>query len=403
MNCIIISESASFPWGMAATSRVRMLAKGLIFQQNKVRYVGLKGAGAAYSNHRTRNGSFENIDYHYPGLFTVRSNNWFLRRIDDFTSKWMALVYVIYLKIKGKLDVGIIYTRNPGVLFFWTKVLHYLKTPVLLELCEWPLANVRTNGKDITQAKKFCIDGISIVDGVLPISVYIEEEVRRIGMNIGTSIPSFRIPILIDPSSFRDSQLYNEVRYPYLLYSGFIKYTEIARLIVDIMANLNERKIEIKILFTGGGKPEEFNKLKEYASEKNVLSSFEFTGYIDEPHLIRLMKNAVALLAPIPDDLQSKARFPTKLGYYLASGRPVITTPYGEISKYLKDGENAYMAAGFSGEKVAERIKFVLSNPETASNVGKKGAETAMKYFNYATAMRGINEFMIRCKKAYNR
>jgi glycosyltransferase involved in cell wall biosynthesis len=388
---------------MAATSRVKMLAKGLIENKYYVRYIGLRGAKTRPDKDKVRKGSSDNVDYHYPGIFVTRSKSWLLRRIDDVTAKWLAFIHIVYLKRKGKVDVAILYTRNPGVLFFWTKKLQYLKIPVILELCEWPLANIQSNGNGVAKARKFCFDGISIVDGVLPISAYIEEEVKQIGRSTGRIIPSFKIPILVDSTAYYEPSTGNGFHYPYLLYSGSIKYMDIARFVVEVMATLKRKNVDVRMIFTGGGKPREYDKLRDYASQRNVINDIEFTGYVEEPELISLMKNAVALLAPLPDDLQSKARFPTKIGYYLSSGRPVITTPYGEVSKYLKDGENAYLARRFSSDEVADKVCQVLAKPERANRIGFLGAQTALKYFNYTSAMNGIHEFILHCKRKYNK
>ena len=43
-HLIILSESASFPWGMAAANRVRNLAKSAMMEGWRVTYLGLRGA-----------------------------------------------------------------------------------------------------------------------------------------------------------------------------------------------------------------------------------------------------------------------------------------------------------------------------------------------------------------------
>ena len=54
---------------------------------------------------------------------------------------------------------------------------------------------------------------------------------------------------------------------------------------------------------------------------------------------------AHGLLIPLFDDVRSTARFPTKIGEYLASGRPIVTTAVGEMPRYFEDGVTAFISA----------------------------------------------------------
>ena len=44
----------------------------------------------------------------------------------------------------------------------------------------------------------------------------------------------------------------------------------------------------------------------------------------------------------------AEARFSTKLGYYLASGTPIVTNSVGDVGLYLQDGINAFVAKKFN-------------------------------------------------------
>ena len=65
-----------------------------------------------------------------------------------------------------------------------------------------------------------------------------------------------------------------------------------------------------------------------------------------------LYKNAIALLIPLRPTLQDEARFPHKIGEYLASGNPVISTNYGEVKHYFQDGHDMLIASRYDKELV---------------------------------------------------
>src|SRR5207302_1804391 len=72
---------------------------------------------------------------------------------------------------------------------------------------------------------------------------------------------------------------------------------------------------------------------------------------------------AAVLAIPLFDDVKSTARFPTKLGEYLASGRPVVTNGIGEIPRYLKDGVNAVIVPPGDARVFGQAIAEVLDHP----------------------------------------
>jgi glycosyltransferase involved in cell wall biosynthesis len=90
------------------------------------------------------------------------------------------------------------------------------------------------------------------------------------------------------------------------------------------------------------------------------------------------------LLAPLPNDAQSAYRFPTKIGEYLASGRPVLTTPVGEVTAFLQDGISAFLATSTDPGALAERMMQLAGDPAVAARVGAAGRALALARFHYA-------------------
>lgn len=389
---LIISDSASFPWGMAASNRVRNLAKGLVMSnQFVVEYWGLRGAEVEPSGDKIRKGVCEGIKYFYPGGISVRPTSWWVRRLDDLLGQCFAVINILLAKFTGELSAVIIYSREYYMVLFWCHFLHLLHIPVILEVCEWPLARAVTRKQGIKEAEKFCFNVVPKMDAVLPISTYIDYEIKKIAARMKKNVPSFMIPILIDidPSKFPPKRKTDTT---YLMYSGDVDYLHIALFVVDIMCELKSCGINIHLKFTGRG--ENFAKVKQYADQKGILTQIEITGFLEEYELYKLMREALALLAPLPETLQSEARFSTKLGYYLVSGAPVVTNAVGDVSKYLKDGINAFVAKEFDSRQFASKIEQIINDPVQAEQVGRNGQKLALEKFYYSKACKGLNDFL---------
>jgi glycosyltransferase involved in cell wall biosynthesis len=94
------------------------------------------------------------------------------------------------------------------------------------------------------------------------------------------------------------------------------------------------------------------------------------------------------------DGLFSRAGLPTKLGEYLASGRPVVTTAVGDIPRYLRHGISAYLVASADPEAFADQMSYVLSHADEARTVGMRGRLAAERYFDYRRHGERLNAFI---------
>ena len=227
-----------------------------------------------------------------------------------------------------------------------------------------------------------------------------------VSKSLHKNIPCYQIPILIDipPPKLLSNRNTGQ---PYLIYSGAIGYIDIAKMIIDTIQELNSRGIKLKIKFTGRiaspFEKEQHSKLTKYSAEKAVLSKLEFTGFLEEKELHKLMQGAIALLAPLPETVRSESRFPTKLGYYLASGTPVVTNAVGEVNLYLQDSINAFVAEKFDAQQFAEKIEQIINNPDLAKKVGQNGQEMAMEKFHYTSACKDLNIFLQKVISNYRK
>jgi len=97
-----------------------------------------------------------------------------------------------------------------------------------------------------------------------------------------------------------------------------------------------------------------------------------------------MLSKAVMLALARPENKQAEGGFPTKLGEYLATGKPVVVTNVGEISVFLKNNVNAFIARPGDAKDFADKMKLVLEDYPQALNVGQAGQELAKTTFSSA-------------------
>jgi len=117
--------------------------------------------------------------------------------------------------------------------------------------------------------------------------------------------------------------------------------------------------------------------------ENSIKEKIIFTGRIERKKIPTYLNNAELLCLARPDSLQARGGFPTKLGEYLATGKPVVITNTGEISKFIKDGANGFIAETNEPKVFAQKLDEALSNLEYAKTLGLEGKKLVEKEFNY--------------------
>lgn len=108
-----------------------------------------------------------------------------------------------------------------------------------------------------------------------------------------------------------------------------------------------------------------------------------FAGFLNRDLLISKMEEADLFVLPRATGVFSSAGFPTKLVEYLSTGKPVITTPVGDIPLYLADGVSAYFLPSVDVGVVSEKIMHVISDPTDAELVGRAGLSAAVTHFDF--------------------
>ena len=117
-----------------------------------------------------------------------------------------------------------------------------------------------------------------------------------------------------------------------------------------------------------------------------------FTGKISRDELATQICNSYCLVLDRPNNIQAKYGFPTKLGEYLASGKPVIITKVGDIPLYLTDGINAYLAEPDNIESFSQKLRECLNDPKHAQKIGLEGQKLAYNEFNYLKCVQEMLE-----------
>jgi len=176
--------------------------------------------------------------------------------------------------------------------------------------------------------------------------------------------------------SYENGSLYSKDGVEYLIRAFYI--------------SINKIKTNIKLFIIG----DQSEYLHSIVRSLNLENSVNFIGSVSMQVVSRLLCNAKILALTRPDNIQAKGGFPTKLGEYLATGKPVIVTKVGDIPIYLKDKVSAFLVEPGNINEIAETIISICNDYDNALKVGNYGRELTKTVFSYKVQGLKLKEYL---------
>jgi glycosyltransferase involved in cell wall biosynthesis len=135
-----------------------------------------------------------------------------------------------------------------------------------------------------------------------------------------------------------------------------------------------------------------FVEIDNYIKNKKITEGVVFKGPISSSEIPKYLKKAIGIIMA-PQNNFTSGGFPTKLGEFLASGRPVIITNVSEISSYLNNN-NSFLIEPGNDFLISEAMEKIISNEEFANKIGNEGQKIAEFHFNVQTYKSNLIEFL---------
>lgn len=207
-----------------------------------------------------------------------------------------------------------------------------------------------------------------------------------------------KLPMTVDFSRFIN--MGKNISEKYIAYTGSLSNEKdgVLYLLLAFKA-ISEKYNDVKLKIAGG-KPHEVSKLECYVQKLGLEGRIELLGMIKSTEIPLLIQNALVLVLPRPDSMQARGGFPTKLGEYLATAKPVIVTSVGEIPDYLNKSEVFFINPDTIENELADMLEFVLSNYNQALKVGQKGKKKAYENFSLEANTEKVKNLILQVAKS---
>jgi glycosyltransferase involved in cell wall biosynthesis len=234
-----------------------------------------------------------------------------------------------------------------------------------------------------------------IADGVVCLSSYLQQKCLDMGFSFektvvihgGADVESIRF---MDKEKAR-RQLGLKENMPLLGFSGMNR-GEIQNLIPFLLAvkTLKKEFPALRWFSTGGALSPGLLKSSGLGEEYMEL------GWVPYEKYALYLSSTDILLCPLQDTIMNRARWPNKLGDYLAAGRPIITTSVGEIEYFTKQYPDVLSTTKWNTNAIYEAIRDLLADLEKARALGAKLRIIAETDYSWRAQARKLETFLLR-------
>ena len=349
---VIVGDHTGFPAGTAASNYVRLVADGL----------SLAGLPATLVPEAPHAGPRRD----------ARAQLW-----KELEARRLTAGAVVY------------YGHSPLMLASLRRLTRRWGVPLVLHLVEWPAAHPHASPRTAVSARAFCAMAFRVPDAVIVISHWLQAKAPP-------RLSVFRLPILVpsmDAPRDTASHGVSPSEPPQVVFCADLNgYLADALLAIEAVGATGLP--DLHLVLVGRASPASREALSEAAARADLTHRVHLrTDFVPEAELRELYRKAAALLAPLRDDDRSKARFPSKLGEYLMSGTPVVSSAVGEVARHLVDRQSAFLAPPGDATALGTALREAVTSSE-APRVGAAGRALALQEFDFRLQTQRLADFL---------
>ena len=391
----VLITSMNFPSGGAGASYLNLFCRGLKSNGCKISVLLLKGYafGNFSPNESRKNITSEGIPYTYLGL-RKRPENQFLKLLDEFLSISRLIIYLASL-LKNRHSVSLLVFNSEIQynlpIFLITKPLGIRVFKFVAEIID----KSEFKGSFLRQIKRYghlfnfrYLNRTS--DKMILFSYYLKDLYLQMGY-LEENI--FVQPNLTDFEYWKP--VATKIKYT-LGYSGAPYQKDGLSDLFRAMSMLNGDLSNISLLVIGDAP---FGKslipdLRLECERLGLSGKVTFTGLVQSSKVKHYLSECEILTITRPSTIQTQAGFPTKLGEYFASGKPILATDFGDMGRYFKNGSEIVMAECGNPQSIANKLHWMLQNRNELELISKNGFERAKKLLEYRSSVTKIHNFL---------
>ena len=129
-----------------------------------------------------------------------------------------------------------------------------------------------------------------------------------------------------------------------------------------------------------GGNEKDLSRLKHLAARLNIDKRITFHGFVNPHRVAEIAKDIDVMVICALDRGKRRYSAHTKLYEYMAMGKPIVAVDLPSIREEVTDGKDVLLAKPDDPKSLAEKIGYVLDNPEVARQLAVNAYRSADEF-----------------------
>ena len=271
---------------------------------------------------------------------------------------------------------------------------HVKKGFFISELCELPFGT-SAETEDAKKGREYELTRLfPQYDGIIAISDALKELSEQY---CSPNCVITKVPILVDFDNYNLPDMTPEAEFPYIFHSGTLYEQKDGVLGMIDAFGIAQKDLDkpVHFILTGSKVSSPHCKEIDDLIEKYQMADrIHFVGYLQHNELKEKLSKALLVIINKYPTQQNVYCFSTKLGEYMAAGKPIIITRVGEAMNWLSSGKDCLIIEPNNREQLVESIKYVFEHPEAAKDLGKEARRTCRNSFVYSAYSSVLNRML---------
>lgn len=392
MNIIIICRFP-FPVGYSGTNRIISYSKGLIELGCKVKVLIIRRTENKNNiKNKDNKGVFEGIEYEYTSKSNIKSNSKFSKAV--YLIKDIIASYIKLFKLAkiNPIDLLLISSDLCYDIFLFSRLNNINSIKKVFWIVDEYPSPIRYGSKSISFISSLLYkNSLKRLNGLISMTKVVRDFYKGI---CDFDFPSLIMPITVELENFIFPSNYNQ-NFKIITYIGNMEiYKDNLDILIESFSLFCKERNDYKLWLVGEGK--DVHILKQKVDQMGLSNCVVFKGSKLRNEIPEILAISSILVLTRVKNTRSDGGFPTKLGEYLASGKPVILTNVGEINEYIIDQVNAFLVEPNNINAFSKCLLYVANHYEEAMKVGLEGRKLAEGVFNYKTQAIRMYDFFLR-------
>jgi glycosyltransferase involved in cell wall biosynthesis len=287
---------------------------------------------------------------------------------------FFCLLKILDLKRRGQADV--IYLREIKLARFLLKFKQLIGLPFVIEVHDLKIRKFYDSCPEKDKNEDTVFQEVDAIIVLLDSFGTILKEVYDV-----SGIPVIKVPLAAEKVHFPIAG--DKTPHKIIGYIGQLYPMQGVDVLLEALSCLPDAGLSVI-----GGNEKDLSRLKHLAARLNIDKRITFHGFVNPHRVAEIAKDVDVMVISALDRGKRRYSAHTKLYEYMAMGKPIVAFDLPSVREEVTDGKDILLAKPDDPKSLAEKIGYVLDNPEVARQLAVNAYRSADEFSYERRALR---------------